>query len=167
MRLIFCTLVLTCCISAFARTRAPKIELSAPLANKLEDILGRADELRKALVQKQETLTTTRILELNRALVEAMRMHDPDKRNKEHLDRILNEAQKELEQVKTLRGESRKASLQNAFKQIVLIGQNYKLTGDYKFYFCGKDRSIWPQKESKPQNPINPETFLNCGIRVE
>lgn len=109
----------------------------------------------------------TRLQDLVQALSQALRTADPDRQNKQHLDRILSEAQKSLEQFTATRGESKKQSLQNAFKQLVLIGQTYKTGEDFKFFFCNRDRSVWLQKGSKPKNPINPDNFLNCGTRVE
>lgn len=167
MRLLALLFIFSLSNQAFAKSRAPKIELSPPVVTKLESILVKADELRQALVGKQDTLATARTRDLVRTLVEAIRTSDPDKLNKQHLDRILNDTQKNLEQFSVARGDDRKSNLQNAFKQIVLIGQTYKVKDEYKFFFCNRDRSVWLQKESKPQNPVNPESYLNCGTRVE
>ncbi len=161
------TLTLLFSLSLHARARAPKIELSSPIIAKLEMILIKADELRQALVIKQDQIATARMHDLVRALSETRHTADPDRQNKQHLDRILGEAQKSLEEFAASKGEGRRVSLQNAFKQLVLIGQTYKTKGNFKFFFCNRDRSVWIQQESKPKNPINPENFLNCGTRVE
>lgn len=152
---------------AFGRQKAPKIEVGEPLVSKLSVVFARADDLRGALVQRQEPMAIAKLKELEISLNEALRTPDSNRQVKEHLDRILSEAMSNVKRVPSLRGEERRAILQNAFKQIVLIGQTYKVTNEYKFFFCGRDRSVWLQKDGKPKNPISPEHHLNCGTRVE
>lgn len=167
MRQILLLLLVFISAPTLARVRAPKIELSASVVSKLDHVMGKADDLRRAMVEQRDPLVITKARELTLVLGEAIRVYDPDSQNKKHLDLILKDARKALETALTAKGEERKATFQHAFRQIVLIGQTYKINEKVKFYFCRNDRSVWVQKDGKPQNPISPESYRNCGVQVQ
>lgn len=150
-----------------ARSRNPKIELGNQVTHKLDQVLLTANDLRKAIVEKQDALVITKIRELSQILAEAHDTPDVNSENKAHLNRILKEAKSSLERFQTRSGNEKREHLQETFRQIVLIGQTYKVSQQFKYFFCKSDRSVWLQKESKPLNPINPDKYLNCGMQVQ
>ena len=162
---IFFGVVTVVSAEAGAKPRPEKIQMDSPVITRLDAVMSKANELRGALIQKKDPMVIMKIRELNLALRDALEFHSAQE--KQHLDRILNEARTSLERVHSTQGEDRRQQLQETFKQIVLIGQTYKLNDSYRFFFCQKDRSVWMQKEGRPQNPINPDTLLNCATQVQ
>lgn len=153
-------------LSVESRVKAPKIELSTSVVARLDHVMGKADDLRQALVDQKEPLVITKARELGLVLSDAIKTQDPDAQNKKHLDLILKDARSAVEQALTTTGEERKSTFQQVFRQLVLVGQTYKITENVKFYFCRRDRSVWVQKTGKPRNPINPSD-KDCGVQVQ
>lgn len=82
-----------------------------------------------------------------------------------HLIVMLDAIRDHLNRARNSLGMERKESLQEAFRQIVQVAQVYDLD-DYNIFFCRSDRSIWVQSGTKAQNPIDPERYGSCGMRV-
>lgn len=167
---LFITLVLVGLAAfdgAFGRSRGPKIEFQASLRNRLTEVLRKTDELRESLVERKDALVITRLRNLSVAIGQALETQDPDAQNKKHLDLILKDAKLAVDRVPRMQGEERRQTLQQAFQQLVLVGQTYVVDKEIKFYFCRKDRSVWFQREGKPRNPINPESFADCAQQVQ
>ncbi len=162
-----CLAITTMSLQASARARSPKIEFQPALRTSLTKALYMTDELRAALVDRKDALVITHLQNLSQALTVAIRTTDPDTQNKKHLDLILSDAKKAVDQTPRLRGEERKQALQQAFRQMVLVGQTYVVDKQMKFYFCRRDRSVWFQREGKPKNPINPESMADCAQQVQ
>lgn len=160
-------LLLFCVGVAEARGRSPKIDFQPALRGSLTQVLYRTDELRQALVERKDALVITRLQSLSLALGEALRTPDPDAQNKKHLDLILQDAKKAVDRIPRLQGEERRENLQQAFRQLVLVGQTYVVDKQLKFYFCRRDRSVWFQREGKPINPISPDSLGNCAQQVQ
>jgi hypothetical protein len=150
-----------------ARSNAPKIEFKSTLKTSLANVLYKTDDLRSALVDRKDALVVTCLRNLSLALSEALRTPDPDAQNKKHLDLILADAKAAVDRVPRLQGDERKQALQQAFKQLFLMGQTYAIDSKVKFYFCKKDRSVWFQREGRPKNPINPESMADCAQQVQ
>ena len=53
----------------------------------------------------------------------------------------------------------------HAFRQIVMLYQSYQIEAPFKVFFCKKDRSVWIQKDKKPQNPFEQNSV--CGRLIQ
>ncbi|MGE0764579.1 MAG: hypothetical protein AB7N80_14990 [Bdellovibrionales bacterium] len=147
---------------AEARRPIQKIKVQAELRAELNAILKAAVSLQEASFKRNDRATSLAAKNLVKRLVSAEKKSGLAKEQKTHLVKILSAAKSHLERSRRSAGSDRQTYYQKTFHQLVLIAQVYQLE-PYKIFFCPKDKSVWLQKGSKPQNPINPETYGNCG----
>lgn len=147
---------------ALARRPIVKIKVQSDLRTELNNVLKSAAALQEASYKRNEGATSAAARDLLKHLDAANKKSHFAKEQKTHLVRILTAAKENLERSRRSAGADRQTYYQKAFKQLVLIVQVYQLD-PYKIFFCPKDKSVWLQKGSKPQNPINPETYGTCG----
>lgn len=150
---------------AEARRPVVKIKVQAELRAELNSVLRATADLQEASFKRNETLTSTAVKTLVKRLNQAEAKSGLAKEQRTHLAKILVAARTSLEKSRRSQGADRHTFFQHAFGQLVLLAQVYQLE-PYKMFFCPKDKSVWLQRKSKPQNPVNPETYGDCGKQV-
>ncbi len=148
--------------SAHARRPVKKIKVQGELRAELNAVLKAAVGLQEASFKRHDQRTGKAVRALVKSLDAANKKAHLAKEQRTHLVKILSSAKNYLEKSRRSTGADRQTYYQKTFHQLVLIAQVYQLE-PYKIFFCPKDRSVWLQKGSQPQNPINPETYGNCG----
>lgn len=148
--------------AAQARRSIVKIKVQSDLRTELNAVLKATVALQEASFKRNDQRTNTAVKNLVRALESANRKSHLAKEQKTHLVKMLTAAKSYLEKSRRSGGADRQTYYQKTFHQLVLIAQVYQLDS-YKIFFCPKDKSVWLQKGAKPQNPVNPETYGDCG----
>lgn len=169
MRMLFAFTLLSLSLfiseGALARRPIQKIKVQGELKVELNALLKATVELQEASFKGIDTglsrATKNLLVHLNST---AKKAHLA-KEQKPHLLKILQAASTNLEKSRRAVGKDRHTFFQKTFSQLVIIAQMYQLD-NYKIFFCPKDRSVWFQRNSKPQNPVNPETYGDCGKPV-
>ncbi len=151
--------------AAFARRPIKKMKVQVELREELNAVLKATSALQEASFKRDEQKTALATKALMKRLKMAARKAHLAKEQRPHILKILNAAESYLDRSRKSAGRDRQTYFQRAFSQLVLIAQIYQLDS-YKIFFCPKDKSIWLQRGSKPQNPVNPETYGTCGKLV-
>jgi hypothetical protein len=151
--------------AASARRPVTKMKLQGEIKNELNAVLKATVELQEASFRRNDKDIAKSLKRLLGRIESANRKTPLAKEQRTHLQKLLGAAQTALEKGRRTTGADRQTFMQKAFKQMVTIAQAYQLE-PYKMFFCPKDKSVWLQRSSKPQNPINPETHGNCGKPV-
>ncbi len=148
-------------------------ELSVSLEAELEKMVLRAGELHSVLTTKNEKQIQVELKELSESIrraIEASKSknsREPSSagmlptNHRKYLTNMLSDMAKVL--VKAQAPKARAVSLQEAYKQIVQIKKMYQVKATSYVFFCGKDKSVWVQKNSKPHNPFSDPS---CARRV-
>lgn len=139
-------------------------------------ILRFNDALYAALVSKNDQLVTTQIVSLDTAISEAQQAVAKAQAaardtaqpfiHGRALQDSFSEMRQYLNQAYRKDGESRRASIRELLKRVVLLTKLYNVEHPYKIFFCQSDRSVWLQRGSKPRNPTSIDSHPNCGILV-
>ncbi len=148
-----------------ARVTGEKISLQEPVSKALNEVLEQASQLHDAFFNQSDQEIETYLRELVTSIEGARRVAMIEKINGFHLNRVLETAYNHFKSLMKSVGEERTKGLRLGYEQIVLIAQTYRLNS-YKIFYCGKNDTIWLQKNYKPQNPINPNTFGDCGTPI-
>jgi hypothetical protein len=143
-----------------------KLTLLPPLTSELNRVLKSADGLHSARINGNSDHVATAISLVIQSLSTAEKVSPMAKTEYPHLVRILSAAKKKLEQTQREPTIIQNHLLKEAFKDLVQLSRIYSLD-PYNIYFCNRDQSLWLQKSSQPQNPINPDKFFNCGRLVK
>ncbi|MBX7232675.1 MAG: hypothetical protein K1X29_11375 [Bdellovibrionales bacterium] len=151
---------------ALAKPKYGKISVHGSLQMELNKVLKATDGLQKACITRNEKQIDRAIKILILNLNQANQKSNLAKDQKPHLSRMINAAINHLEVTLNRSGESRKDSLKEAFNHLVQIAKVYKLD-EYQVFFCPLDKSVWLQKNNKPNNPINPQKYGSCGKLVK
>lgn len=147
---------------------AEELPLNPLLATELNRVLQAGDALHKSLVAQNEEQIEIDIHQLLWQIGsarDASATVKPHERG--HIVLILDSAQREFEQTRTLYGEERRTRLEKGYDQIVNLLRIYRLDRAYSIFYCRDDNTSWIQKGQRGQNPFRPKTLKNCGIRVE
>lgn len=150
---------------AYARKPVVKIKVQVELRAELNSVLRATADLQEASFKRNDNLTTMATKNLLKRLSQAEGKAHLAKEQRTHLVKILEAASTSLQKSRKASGSNRQTLFQHAFSQLVLIAQVYQLE-PFKIFFCPKDKSVWLQRSSKPQNPVNPETYGTCGKQV-
>ncbi len=150
---------------AWARRPIQKIKVQGELRSELNAVLRAAVELQESSYRRNERQTAAAIRALIQRLDGAAKKSGLAREQKLHLLKIVNSARAFLDKSRRTAGANRHTFFQGAFKQLVQIAQVFQLD-PYKIYFCPKDKSVWLQRAARPQNPVNPETYGDCGKLV-
>jgi hypothetical protein len=150
---------------ANARRPVTKMKLHGELKSELNAVLKATVELQEASFKRNDKQVSQNLKRLITRIDLATKKANLAKDQRTHIQKLLGTAKLALEKSRKAAGADRQTFLQKAFKQMVTLSQAYQLES-YKMFFCPKDKSIWLQRGSKPQNPINPGTHGNCGKQV-
>ena len=150
---------------AWARRPVQKIKIQGELKIELNALLKATVDLQEASFKGIDTNLNKATKNLLSHLNATAKKAHLAKEQKPHLLKILQAASTNLEKSRRAVGSDRHTFFQKTFSQLVIIAQMYQLD-PYKIFFCPKDKSVWFQRNSKPQNPVNPETFGDCGKPV-
>lgn len=148
-----------------ARRAVQKIQIKGELRNELNALLKATVDLQQSSYKRKEKGVISSMRQLQMRLKSVAKKVYLAKQQSTHLIKIINSAQLNLGKAQKARDSRRHTFLQHVFSQLVIVAQLYQLD-TYKIFFCPKDKSVWLQKGSQPQNPVNPETFGNCGKLV-
>lgn len=160
-------LVTLACLSSICQGRVfKKMDVPAGVQSQLNTVLSAANDLHGACVSRKDEQIVRRLDALLRALDEARTKSRLLGLQKTHLDRILIVTQTAVLNAQKGRGEDRIKALKESFKHIVQIEQIFNLDR-YHIFFCGSDETVWIQRDKKPQNPIHPREYKNCGKQVQ
>lgn len=147
--------------SVYAKASA-KMSVEPALEVELQAVLDSSVSLHQALFQQNEAEVDVALKEILIRIERSEQKSSLSPSGQTHLLKILDAARGHLEMGQIQSGSDRSKSLQGAFHQLVQLNRIFDL-GDYKIYFCSKDRTVWLQKGLKPQNPFNPQRYKNCG----
>ena len=162
-KLTICTLLVMFCFVLDASTGKRRIELDDITTKELLTIIKQSEALHKFMFSRKEPMVSSQINLLRTNIKTAMKKVKGQQG--QHISKILNTVNKDLTSAQMTTGEDRLKYLQNAFKQIVVLYQSYKIEAPYKVFFCNKDRAVWIQQEGrKPENPF--QVTSNCGRKV-
>lgn len=147
--------------------RGPKIELHHILTQHLNGVLKATNDLHAACIRGDERAIEMGINAISRAIQDTRQVSVLAKDyNRQHLLKILSTANSGLEGAKLRLGDARKEHLVAVFAQMVNLAKIYQ-TDPYQIFFCPRDKTLWLQKEAKPQNPFAGDKNLNCGVAVK
>lgn len=152
-------------LSSEARRPINKIKVQGELKTELNSVLKATVDLQESIFKDSDAKVSQNIKRLVQRLDSASKKTHLAKEQKTHMLKMLGAAKTALERSRRTTGRDRHTFLQITFKQVVGLAQTYQLD-KYKIFFCPKDRSVWLQRGSKPQNPVNPGTLGTCGKPV-
>jgi hypothetical protein len=92
--------------------------------------------------------------------------HSMKEHERKHLLSMISGILDVVRKTKASKGEERDEHAQDAFRQMAHLSQFYNLNSNYQIFFCHSDKAFWLQEGKSPLNPIHPETFRNCGVRI-
>jgi len=150
---------------AAARRTDKKIKIHSELKTELNAVLKSTADLQEASFKGKDQKALKEMRTLIKRMNSALKRSHLAKEQRLHVQKILERAKGLLEKARRTAGSDRQTHLQGALRQIVNLAQAYQLD-KYKVFFCPKDKSIWLQRSSKPQNPVNPGTYGKCGKPV-
>lgn len=148
-------------------------DISSSLGAELEALVAGAGQLHTVLMTRNEKQIQTEIKTLSQTVRRALdaakskNAREPASagmmptNHRKYLGNMLADMSKMLD--KSAAAKSRPTYLQDVFKHIVQIRKMYQVKGSYQVFFCAKDKSVWVQKGSKPQNPF---ADPGCARRV-
>lgn len=142
-----------------------KINLTDTVSRALNQVLLQASLLQDAFYRQSDQEIETYLRELVQTIDGARRIAKNEKIHGLHLNRVLETALGHFSGLMRTVGEERTKGLRLGYEQVVLIAQTYRLD-NYKIFYCGKNDTIWLQKNSKVQNPFNPSTYGTCGVPI-
>jgi hypothetical protein len=153
--------------SARAGAKA-ELELPAPIARELNQVLKVSSSLHQSLVAQDEEQTELGLRDVIHELQRARKASEQFKPHERgHLLRILDAAQDDFEQTLSSSGTERTEHLEEAFNQLVNLLRIYRLDHAYGIFFCPKDRTNWVQKGDRAKNPFHTEGEREpCGMKV-
>ncbi len=143
-----------------------KMDVPQGVQNQLNTVLSAANDLHGACVSRKDEQVVRGLEALLLALDNARKQSRLLGLQKTHLDRILIVTQTAVRKAQKGRGEDRTRAIKESFGHIVQIEQIFNLDR-YHIFFCGNDETVWIQKDKKPQNPIHPREYKNCGKQVQ
>lgn len=162
--------------AAYSKVPNQRIKLEDQVTKNLGALLKDSEELYKALISQSDVGVKDRLKTMNQHADEALKRSKDTRDVKsnilrgtasvDHLDWMLIEMKRFIKGAMESSGNERKSFLQETFRQLVLLVKSYQIDHPYQVYFCRKDRSVWLQRGTKPKNPINPETYSTCGVKV-
>lgn len=158
--LIFVTLP-----QAEARRSAQKMNAPSALKSELNLLLRSSVDLQVASYKRKDTAVKKAVKNLLQRIDSTSQKVYLAKDQSPHITKILDTSRSALVRSQKVSGSARQTHLQKVFRQFVLLAQMYQLD-PFKIFFCPKDRSVWLQESSKPQNPVNPDTYGDCGKMV-
>ena len=159
----FCLLLIVGSISDARR----KISVGPLLTERLESILDTSQELHEGLVNNEPDQVEVQMKLIGKAIDGAIATSGEAGSNKPHLMRILERTRRSIEQARAYDSDGqRREVFKDAFSQIVLLAQAYKLNKRYRIYFCSKDKAVWLQKNGRAKNPVHPDKYPKCGTIV-
>jgi hypothetical protein len=144
-----------------AQSSKKRIGLTDLVEKDLISVLEASETLRASMYAKQEALVISNIEQVRAQIRHAKQNLKSEGRNAQHLDRILTTIDQDLSRARSTQREQKVKYIQEAFRQIVMLYQSYNISASFKVFFCKKDRSVWIQKDRKPQNPF--ESDSNCA----
>lgn len=142
-----------------------KINLTDTVAKALNNVLERASLVHDAFFNQSDQEIETYLRDLVNSIEGARQAAKGERIHGLHLNRVLETAYNHFRSLMKTVGEERTKGLRLGYEQIVLIAQTYRLDS-YKIFYCGKNDTIWLQKNYKAQNPINPNTYGDCGVPI-
>lgn len=148
--------------SVEAARKFPKQDVDTITRKELNSILSVTSELHVVAITKKRKETEKVIRQLISKIDGVKQRTKGKDAKKRHIAVVLDSLKTHLEMTLSSSGEQRARNFQQAFSQVVYLAQSFKLD-PYPMFFCSKDRAVWIQKSKKPQNPVSPEKFLNCG----
>lgn len=153
---------------ASAAKRGPNISLGSDLTTTLNQVLDQTVSLQKSVIQKRADESKIIIAKLVQNLDSARRLSASEPINiRSHLLKLLNASEAKLVVLLNLRGDVFRASFREAMETVAHFPRIYRLDQKYRILFCDKDKASWVQDKTKPQNPVSPDRWLNCGSTVE
>lgn len=165
MRWVVTALVFLSFNGSFAARKYDPLEVPPALTTELNTLLAAVDRLHGACVLGDEERVQSAANQVLKHLALAKKKSPLAEGQRQHLVRVLDAIESDLELAKSLKGDGRVEPLQSAFKQTVQLAQTYKLDR-YQIFFCPLDRSVWLQKSTRPKNPIHPRKHGDCGKLV-
>lgn len=157
--------LVVCSHAAYARRPIVKIKVQGELRAELNAVLKATVDLQESSFKGQDPKMAIAMKTLIQRIDSASAKSHLANEQQPHILKILQAARTALEKSRRTGGRDRNTFLQKAFSQLVIVSQMYQLDS-YKLFFCPKDKSTWLQRGAKPQNPVNPETFGDCGKLV-
>ncbi|MCB0415804.1 MAG: hypothetical protein KDD50_15810 [Bdellovibrionales bacterium] len=160
--MLFCGLMLSPSVQAASKGQ---ITVKGALKESLNSMLKVASDLHTSCYEQNEPKIATHLKSLSVSIQRVQRTGELSNQQNPHLNKILDAIQSQIKIIQNSNHIDKKENLKNAFRQLVQIVKVYKLDS-YRVFFCSKDRSVWMQKSWKPQNPISPEKYKDCGKPV-
>jgi hypothetical protein len=148
-----------------ARAPIKKLVLPPILRNELNLVLEGAVDMSEASFRRNESAFMAALKKLLKRIDSASKKSNLAMDQRPHILKYMDAISEDLSKCRRASPGDRHTFLQKALKQIEGIYKLYQLD-TYKVFFCPKDKSIWLQRGTKPQNPVNPGTLGNCGKLV-
>lgn len=164
----FLPIILVCGLflsSVQAQSAKKRIALNDTVEKRLISVLEASESLGSTMFSRKELKVQTQIEQLRGQIKKAQVTVKTEGMDGQHINRILQTIDQDLSLAKSSQGDVKTKSLQNAFRQIVMLYQSYQIEAPFKVFFCKKDRSVWIQKDKKPQNPFEQDS--GCGRLIQ
>ena len=149
-----------------------KIQLEPQLKNSYLKLLEQASDFHKAISQEDKKSIQTEIKETQEIIAELYRksLSLPEFHFRIHSHKLLKSLEDQLAMItqnSSLQNSQNKKAVKKLFNSFFELAQVYDLTKDMKskVFYCGRDKSLWFQKNKEVKNPINP-SYKNCGTQV-
>lgn len=138
-----------------------KISLGPEATSTLTQIYSDLEKLRSEMYKSNEVQVNSQLGILKLALEKGIEGTKKEAINGQHINRLLLATIDHISTAQNTQGEQRLKNLKDAFKQLVILYESYKIENNLKVYWCYIDRAVWLQKQGKIENPFEPKT--NCG----
>lgn len=158
-------LLMSLVFPAQSARRGQRIEVKGALKKQLNQVLKDTSLLQQARVSRNKVKVSSSIRQLLKSLRVAQHTSQTSIKHRTHLFKMLSHAKANLEMAQMNKEKEKSENLKIAFKQLVLVAKTYNVD-KYRIFFCSRDKGIWLQKSWRPENPISPDKFKNCGKLV-
>ena len=150
-----------------------RLKLNPQLKESYLTLLNQAVDFHKVIAEGDQKALQAKVQEIQEIVAKLYRQIGflPKFHHRIHSHKLLNSIEEQLSRVRVNDDSSVKSAkrenIKNLFNSFFELAQVYNLTKDMegRIFYCSQDKSLWFQKNSKAENPIN-SSYKNCGRLV-